>query len=909
MPVSTNRDIENFWSVINGEPLALTENVALVVREVLQQRLNGQCFTDEEIAQRLEGHAVQDTPVVQNLEFGQLEGAGPRIVNGVAILPMQGIMAPRMNLIMRYSGGTSTQEFAKWFRQADQNSDVKAIVFDVNSPGGTAEGNQELVDAIREVNSSKPVTAVVTGVCASAAYYVASAAKEMVATPSSKIGSIGTLALHQDVSAQLEKEGRKVTVIRAGQFKAVPNSYEPLDDKSRQVAQESVDKLNEMFVSAVAENRGVSVETVQKKFGQGKTVLAAEAVQLGMIDRVGTLGQVVQELSGSPSGGPTTQQKGSVMNKQVMAAMISMGLIEEGTGEQTAQTLLQMLCAQHGLPSVPQDTQQILQFLEQHKPAATPAAAPAVDPAVPGQNVPPQQPMYVGWGMQQYPGQPMMVPPYQPQNPGQPEQNGQPGQQGQNQPPQGFPFPGPGYNPMQYFPPMGGNQQVQNNQLQRQAVEAERSRVQELRARGQALQISDEQIDQAIDTGMTLEQAADQWTAELAKQNRPLAAVTQDSEDKFEQAALTAMCLQVGVSMSPEEAKQAGGLQNRRVVDLCKQSLQMRGVRMFPDTDEDIIKQAMKGAAGEEMELIEGTLQMGGNSRPGDFPNLLGSVMRRMLDNLEDYSETTYRKWAHKMADVEDFSPKTLVKTGEFPELAMIQDGEEPEEGKIGEEVSFIQADRFGRKWKITPYMMAQNNLQDFRDLFEDNMEAADQTLNRLLIELLTGDFALVDGFPLFDDTNHKNYRAAGAAPSTDELQQLNHRLRKQVGVDELRTLGYRLSTILHPTDLDLDMVKVLRSDLRVETSTEKNPDVFRGQVQHISEPMLDQYSSTAYYGFANIRRARPIVYAKMRGYKQPRIKSYWENGTECRIFKIEDRFGGAVRNFRGVTKNNGTGA
>jgi len=140
----------------------------------------------------------------------------------------------------------------------------------------------ELATEIFNARGVKPVIAQVNAYAASAAYWIASAAEEMVVTPSGEVGSIGVFALHEDVSQLMEREGIKPTLISAGTFKVEGNPYEPLTDDAKAAIQDDVNAYYDMFVRAVARNRGAALKTVREGFGQGRMVRSDQAVSLGM---------------------------------------------------------------------------------------------------------------------------------------------------------------------------------------------------------------------------------------------------------------------------------------------------------------------------------------------------------------------------------------------------------------------------------------------------------------------------------------------------------------------------------------------------------------------------------------------------------------------------------------------------
>jgi signal peptide peptidase SppA len=211
----------------------------------------------------------------------------------VAVLPIVGLITQRETLFSAFFGGTSTARFTTLLRQALADPDVHAIVLDLDSPGGSVYGVEELATEIYRARGRKPVTAVANSLAASAAYWVASAAGELVVTPGGEVGSIGVYAVHEDLSKRAEMLGMKVTYISAGKYKTDGAAFVPLAAGARSRMQQRVDDYYSLFVGAVARGRGASTADVRNGFGEGRVVGAREAVSLRMADRVATLDEAI----------------------------------------------------------------------------------------------------------------------------------------------------------------------------------------------------------------------------------------------------------------------------------------------------------------------------------------------------------------------------------------------------------------------------------------------------------------------------------------------------------------------------------------------------------------------------------------------------------------------------------------
>ena len=213
----------------------------------------------------------------------------------VAVIPVSGFLTQRPTLFSMIFGGTSFEGVAADVVAAMGDPAISSVVMLVDSPGGSVHGATEAAAKIRGARGTKPLFAVADSLAASAAYWLASQADEVIGIPSSITGSIGVIVEHADVSAALEKEGVKVSVIRSGENKVRAHPAEPLDDEARADLQSKVDYFAGLFESDVSAGRRVSVERVCADFGQGLTFEPPLAVKAGLIDRVATLEQAVGE--------------------------------------------------------------------------------------------------------------------------------------------------------------------------------------------------------------------------------------------------------------------------------------------------------------------------------------------------------------------------------------------------------------------------------------------------------------------------------------------------------------------------------------------------------------------------------------------------------------------------------------
>lgn len=214
----------------------------------------------------------------------------------IAHLPLWGVLDQHSSWMLEMFGGTSTDLFGAMFDAAIADPSIGAILIDVDSPGGSVYGAQELSDKIFKARGSKPIIAVANSLMASAAYFIASAADEVLITPSGEVGSIGVIAIHMDYSKYESDIGVKPTIIKAGKYKSEGNPHEPLNDEAFDYLQGRVNEYYTAFVGTVARNRGVSAGTVMKDFGEGRVFGALKAKKAGMVDGIMTAEKVFNKL-------------------------------------------------------------------------------------------------------------------------------------------------------------------------------------------------------------------------------------------------------------------------------------------------------------------------------------------------------------------------------------------------------------------------------------------------------------------------------------------------------------------------------------------------------------------------------------------------------------------------------------
>lgn len=211
---------------------------------------------------------------------------------GIAVVALTGTL---MKHCSSFSRGTSTVAARQAIRKAARDPECHAIVLKIDSPGGTVAGGSDLGDEIYEANQSKPVYAYIEDVGASGAYWAASQAREIHANANAVVGSIGTFAVVQDMSAQAAQLGVKVHVVRAGKMKGVGVPGAEISAEQLGALQEEINELNEIFLEAVSRGRGMPLEKV-RELADGRVHVGAKARDVGLIDVVGSFDSLLQKI-------------------------------------------------------------------------------------------------------------------------------------------------------------------------------------------------------------------------------------------------------------------------------------------------------------------------------------------------------------------------------------------------------------------------------------------------------------------------------------------------------------------------------------------------------------------------------------------------------------------------------------
>jgi len=278
------------------------------------------------------------------------------IIDGVAVLPIEGVMSKRANMFSQISGGVSTQMAARDMRAATADQSVHSIIQVYDTPGGAADGLQLMIAATNDARAAgKRVVSLASGLMASAGYWTGSAAEAIyIADGITQVGSIGVVARHIDKSGAQAAAGEKHTDIVAGKYKRIASENGPLTEEGRTSLQSMVDYLYSVFVADVAAHRGVSAEKVLSDMADGRVFIGEQAISAGLVDGVSTLDDLIAMLNRDRSAGvaprtptsfagatmPQTREQILAESPTVAAALVAEGAAAERARIQSVEAAL-----------------------------------------------------------------------------------------------------------------------------------------------------------------------------------------------------------------------------------------------------------------------------------------------------------------------------------------------------------------------------------------------------------------------------------------------------------------------------------------------------------------------------------------------------------------------------------------
>jgi len=278
----------------------ITENMAIAMKKeyfpIMEK--NNRAISEEmklrAIAEPIKQQAFNRT--INGIDAKSISNELSIIDGNIAVINISGPIFRNFNFYVYFFGGSVIEDLMAALELALSDNYIKAIVLNIDSPGGEVNGTSEFSDMIFKSRGIKPIIAYVGGSADSAAYWIGSSADKMVIEKTADVGSIGVYATFYDYSEQDKLNGiKEIKIISAQSPKKVPDPATP--DGQRQI-QETINQLGKIFIESVARNRNVSTEIVSSEFGQGDIVIGENAVSLKMADEIGDFKSVIESISG-----------------------------------------------------------------------------------------------------------------------------------------------------------------------------------------------------------------------------------------------------------------------------------------------------------------------------------------------------------------------------------------------------------------------------------------------------------------------------------------------------------------------------------------------------------------------------------------------------------------------------------
>ncbi|MBS3160033.1 signal peptide peptidase SppA [Candidatus Woesearchaeota archaeon] len=211
----------------------------------------------------------------------------------IIVLPLEGTITSGGSTDLFGGSSLSSLTFAEKIREINAASNVKGVIIEINSGGGSVIGSEEIADAIKELNKTK--YAVIREVGASGAYWVASATDKIYASPMSITGSVGVIGSYLEFSGLFDKYGVGYERLVGGEYKDIGSPFKKLSLEEEKIMQKKIDIIHEYFIEEVAKNRELDVDVV-RSLADGQFYLGIEAKDLGLIDEFGDTNKAKKDM-------------------------------------------------------------------------------------------------------------------------------------------------------------------------------------------------------------------------------------------------------------------------------------------------------------------------------------------------------------------------------------------------------------------------------------------------------------------------------------------------------------------------------------------------------------------------------------------------------------------------------------
>lgn len=273
--------------------------------ETLYSVLEGRIGVSANVATVPMQHGPEASRFVGDHRRKTRSGSFVRAKGKTALITIDGSLVNRGAWLNSNSGLVSYEGIGAQIDDIAADEEIESVVLDIDSSGGEATGMFGLAAKIRALRSKKRIVAVVNDVAASAAYGIASAAHEIVVSPTSVVGSIGVIMVHFDRSGELGQKGIRPTIIAVGEHKADGNPFGPLPEGVHASMLANAQTFYDQFIDAVAAGRGQKLTASLARQTQARIFIGQQAIKSGLADRMASLDEVMSGLARRTTKRPT----------------------------------------------------------------------------------------------------------------------------------------------------------------------------------------------------------------------------------------------------------------------------------------------------------------------------------------------------------------------------------------------------------------------------------------------------------------------------------------------------------------------------------------------------------------------------------------------------------------------------
>ncbi len=229
----------------------------------------------------------------------------PVLEQRVAVIELDGVISYSTSPLIFYGKSLTPDEVREMVDQVKDDPSVKAVVLQVNSPGGSAAATEEIYQLIRKLAEEKVVIAYIAEYGASGGYYISLPAKKIVANPSAMTGSVGAVSVILNYAGLFKKIGLKAYTFKSNELKDVGSPYRNMTEAEKEVLQSIVDSTYQQFRGRVLEHRGMIID--EAEVFTGRPFSGVQAKRVGLVDEVGTFEdalRMARQEAGLPEDAP-----------------------------------------------------------------------------------------------------------------------------------------------------------------------------------------------------------------------------------------------------------------------------------------------------------------------------------------------------------------------------------------------------------------------------------------------------------------------------------------------------------------------------------------------------------------------------------------------------------------------------